>query len=255
MSSKPEPRGRAVPSLPAKPIGALATGLVMLWRDRFASLAAVVLVLMVIAALIGPALLHSAATGMNLRARIAPPFDLQRRLALILGGDSLGRGILPRIIVAAQNTMMIAASTVLLSLVIGNTLGLIAGYRGGIVGDLMMRLTDILRRGGCRADADHRPHPDHHRHAGFRHCDAGRRKPVLAGSGRSGARGHLGRHGGRGGQLLAQRLVAGLLAGPRDHAGTMSPNLLSNWLRVATDPVQRWRLEPKETRQCLMQPC
>ncbi len=124
--------------------GALATALAMLWRDKFATLAALILIATVVAALIGPALLHDAATGMNLRARNAPPFELERGLAFILGGDSLGRGILPRIIVAAQNTMMIAASAVLLSLVVGTALGLVAGYRAGVVGDLIMRLTDIL---------------------------------------------------------------------------------------------------------------
>lgn len=124
--------------------GALATALAMLWRDKFATVAALILIATVVAALIGPALLHDAATGMNLRARNAPPFELERGLAFILGGDSLGRGILPRIIVAAQNTMMIAASAVLLSLVVGTALGLVAGYRAGVVGDLIMRLTDIL---------------------------------------------------------------------------------------------------------------
>ena len=95
-------------------------------------------------ALIGPIFLFDAATDMNLRARNAPPFDLDGGLAHILGADSLGRGLLPRIIVATQNTMLIAASTVLCSLVIGTALGLFAGYRGGVVGDVILRLTDIL---------------------------------------------------------------------------------------------------------------
>lgn len=122
----------------------LATVLSMLWRDKFATVAVVILLLTLLAALLGPAFLQDAATDMNLRARNVPPFELDRGIAYLLGGDSLGRGILPRIIVATQNTMTIAASAVLISLVIGTGLGLIAGYRGGVAGDIILRLTDIL---------------------------------------------------------------------------------------------------------------
>lgn len=124
--------------------GTAATLLAMLWRDKFAVVAVLVLIVTAIAAIVGPALFRDAAMTMNLHARNAPPFQLERGFALILGGDALGRGILPRILVATQNTMMIAAATVVLSLVIGTVLGLIAGYRGGVVGDLILRFTDVL---------------------------------------------------------------------------------------------------------------
>lgn len=139
-----DPKSDAAMRIDPPAQGRIGLLLGMLWRDKFATTAALVLVLTAIAALIGPALLFNAATDMNLRARNAPPFELERGLAHILGADSLGRGILPRIIVATQNTMMIAAAAVLISLVIGTTLGLIAGYRGGVVGDVILRLTDIL---------------------------------------------------------------------------------------------------------------
>lgn len=137
-------KGQTTMTLEPEQPGRIATLLGMLRRDKFATVAALILLVTVIAALFGPALLHDAATGMNLRARNAPPFELERGLAYILGGDSLGRGILPRIIVATQNTIMIAASTVFCSLVVGSALGLIAGYRGGAVGNVILRLTDIL---------------------------------------------------------------------------------------------------------------
>ena len=63
----------------------------------------------------------------------------------MLGGDTLGRSILARIMLGAQNTVMIAAAAVVpCSLVVGTLLGLIAGYREGFVSDLILRLTDIL---------------------------------------------------------------------------------------------------------------
>jgi len=137
-------KGQTAMSVEPPPQGRFGTLLGMLWRDKFASIAAVILLLALIAALIGPIFLSDAATDMNLRARNAPPFRLDGGLAHILGADSLGRGILPRIIVATRNTLLIAASTVVCSLVIGTALGLVAGYRGGVVGDVILRLTDIL---------------------------------------------------------------------------------------------------------------
>jgi peptide/nickel transport system permease protein len=118
--------------------------LAMLWRDKFALLAALYLVLMVAAALLGPALLEDAATRMNLRGRNAPPFTLENGWLYVLGADALGRSILARIIVAAQNTLGVAAAAVAAALLIGGTLGLLAGYRGGWLGNLILRLADTI---------------------------------------------------------------------------------------------------------------
>ena len=62
----------------------------------------------------------------------------------ILGADALGRRILPRIIVAAQNTIGVAAAAVAVAMVAGGVLGLIAGYSGGWLGTLIMRFADII---------------------------------------------------------------------------------------------------------------
>jgi len=119
-------------------------GLALLWRDKFALVAAGYLALLVLAALIGPALLGDVATGMTLRQRNAPPFTLDHGWLYVLGADALGRSILARIIVASQNTLAVAAAAVALALVVGGTLGLIAGYRGSWLGTLIMRLADIV---------------------------------------------------------------------------------------------------------------
>jgi peptide/nickel transport system permease protein len=118
--------------------------LAMLWRDKFALLSALYLVLMVAAALLGPALLGDAATRMNLRGRNAPPFTLENGWLYVLGADALGRSILARIIVAAQNTLGVAAAAVAAALLIGGALGLLAGYRGGWLGNLILRLADTI---------------------------------------------------------------------------------------------------------------
>jgi len=116
----------------------------LLWRDKFALLAALFLVLLVLGALFGPWLLGDAALAMNLKLRNAPPFAFENGWLYVLGGDALGRPILPRIIVASQNTLGIAAATVPIALLIGGTLGLLVGYAGGWIGTLIMRITDII---------------------------------------------------------------------------------------------------------------
>ena len=121
-----------------------AQALRLLWHDKFALVAACYLALVALCALFGPALLEDAATKMNLRGRNAPPFTLEQGWLYVLGADALGRSILARLVVAAQNTIAVAAAAVAVAMTVGGVLGLIAGYGGGFVGNLIMRLADII---------------------------------------------------------------------------------------------------------------
>src|SRR5690606_19336090 len=116
----------------------------MLWRDKFAFVSAVVLLIIMAFAIFGPAFLGDLATSQNLRGRNSPPFDLSRGWMFVLGGDSLGRPILARLVVAAQSTMAVAAGAVAMSLVVGAIFGLIAGYVGKTASQIIMRLADVI---------------------------------------------------------------------------------------------------------------
>lgn len=118
--------------------------LAMLWRDKLAFASAIILLLIVICAIIGPVLLGDLATSQNLRGRNSPPFDLSRGWAFVLGGDSLGRPMLARLIVAAQSTMLVAAGAVACALAAGALLGLVAGYLGKSASQVIMRLADVI---------------------------------------------------------------------------------------------------------------
>jgi len=61
-----------------------------------------------------------------------------------LGLDDLGRDVLSRIFFGARVSLRVGFSVVLLASLIGVTLGAIAGYFGGIVDVIVMRLCDIL---------------------------------------------------------------------------------------------------------------
>ncbi len=116
----------------------------MLWADKLAFVAILFLMVVLLSAIFGPMFLEDMASKTNLRARNAAPFELERGFFYILGGDALGRPLLARIIVASQNTMVIAAGAVFGSLIVGSTLGLIAGYAGRWTGEVIMRLADVI---------------------------------------------------------------------------------------------------------------
>jgi peptide/nickel transport system permease protein len=118
--------------------------LAMLWRDKFALAAAIILILIVLCALIGTDLLGDVAGKQNLRGRNAPPFSLSQGWPFVLGADALGRPILPRIIVASRNTLLIAGVSVMFAMSIGASLGLIAGYTSMTASQIIMRLADVI---------------------------------------------------------------------------------------------------------------
>jgi peptide/nickel transport system permease protein len=62
----------------------------------------------------------------------------------LLGTDNLGRDILSRIIYAARTSLLVALGAVLVAGVIGVPLGLIAGYAGGKIDSVIMRVLDAI---------------------------------------------------------------------------------------------------------------
>ena len=61
----------------------------------------------------------------------------------LLGTDSLGRDLLARIVVGARWSLLVAVAGTVISLLVGVTLGIVAGYFGGWIEWVQMRLVDI----------------------------------------------------------------------------------------------------------------
>ncbi len=116
----------------------------MLLADKFALCAAIFLLVVLILAIVGPSWLGELATKQNLRGRNAAPFDWERGWVWWMGADALGRPLLARIIVATQNTLMVAAGAVALSATVGTFLGLVAGFSSPRVNQVIMRLADVI---------------------------------------------------------------------------------------------------------------
>ena len=61
-----------------------------------------------------------------------------------LGADSGGRDILGQLIIGARNSIIIGVTVTVLTSGIGIVVGLVAGYYGGVIDDLIMRLIDFI---------------------------------------------------------------------------------------------------------------
>ncbi len=61
-----------------------------------------------------------------------------------LGTDELGRDVLSRVLVAVQASMRVAVISVTFAAVVGITLGVLAGYRGGWLDTVVMRIVDVM---------------------------------------------------------------------------------------------------------------
>jgi peptide/nickel transport system permease protein len=62
----------------------------------------------------------------------------------ILGTDNFGRDIFSRIMAGGRNSLLLAVCTVTGAAALGSLLGLLAGYIGGITGEIIMRFIDTL---------------------------------------------------------------------------------------------------------------
>jgi peptide/nickel transport system permease protein len=79
----------------------------------------------------------------NLLARMQPPFWYDAgNLGHILGTDNYGRDLLSRLIYGSRISILVGFSSVVLSLLLGSFTGMLAGYKGGKIEQLIMRLAD-----------------------------------------------------------------------------------------------------------------
>ena len=110
-----------------------------LLANRAATVSAVLLVLLSVAVIIGPMLLPWSYDAVDWEHIAEGPSS-----AHWLGTDQIGRDLLARLLYGGRISLMIGVVATLVSLVIGISWGAIAGYFGGKLDAVMMRIVDIL---------------------------------------------------------------------------------------------------------------
>ncbi len=100
----------------------------------------VLLLLVLIVALTAPIFFPLSPWEM-VAAPFVPPFSED----MLLGSDTLGRDIASGIAHGARVSLLIGAASALAALLIGVLVGSIAGYAGGIVDTLLMRMTELFQ--------------------------------------------------------------------------------------------------------------
>src|SRR3954451_16848895 len=92
----------------------------------------------VLVALLGPMLVHADPFAQDLTHRLSPPFWLGGDDAHPLGTDQLGRDYLARLVYGARISLLIGVIAALTSGLIGTTLGVLGGFFGGRVDDVVV---------------------------------------------------------------------------------------------------------------------
>lgn len=119
----------------------LISSVKLISKDLIASTALLFLIIICISALLSPLLFADANTKMNFDVRLLSP-GIEK--GHILGTDALGRDLASRILLASRNSLGISLTVVFISVPIGVSLGLIAGYFGGWIDDVIMRIVDVF---------------------------------------------------------------------------------------------------------------
>jgi peptide/nickel transport system permease protein len=100
------------------------------------------LLILIAFALAGDRLAPYDSTAQLVTARLQPPFSTSSRGFHWLGTDQLGRDVLSNIIAAARLSLIIGVTSTLSGLIIGVALGMLAGFYGGTIDRMVMRLSE-----------------------------------------------------------------------------------------------------------------
>ena len=110
-----------------------------LFKNKAAVAGAIVLLVLIVLAAFAPWIAPYPYAYQNLDLGASPPSSVH-----LLGTDVLGRDLLSRILYGARISLLVGFIATTVALIIGVSWGIIAGYAGGKIDSVMMRIVDIL---------------------------------------------------------------------------------------------------------------
>lgn len=114
-------------------------------QNKGALFGCAIIVLFILIAIFAPWLAPHDPTKIYEGKYLMPPFWQDGHVSdFILGTDDLGRDLLSRLIYGARISVGVGFLVTVFSLIAGTLIGLLAGYRGGMVDSIIMRIMDIL---------------------------------------------------------------------------------------------------------------
>lgn len=108
-------------------------------RNTSLVIGALITLFIILCAVFAPYVATHGVEQMDMRNRFAGP-----TLEHILGTDNFGRDLWSRLVFGARVSLTIAIISVVCSALIGTVVGLVAGYFGGWVDQVLMRITDVF---------------------------------------------------------------------------------------------------------------
>jgi peptide/nickel transport system permease protein len=125
------------PEIESPPAGSATS---IIWRrfrnHRAALIGSTVLLLMILAILLAPLSPYDPQAS-DMSAQLQPPSQNH-----LMGTDPLGRDVLTRVLYGGRISLSVGLMVMVITLVIGVPVGALAGYFGGWLDDLLMRITD-----------------------------------------------------------------------------------------------------------------
>lgn len=114
-------------------------------RNPFFMVGGILVLIIVLATVILPFVIKFKPNENDYSAILKSPDGFSKGLGgHILGTDELGRDVFVRLIYGGRYSLFIAATVVALQVFLGTTLGIIAGYFGGVFDMVIMRLCDVV---------------------------------------------------------------------------------------------------------------
>jgi peptide/nickel transport system permease protein len=110
-----------------------------LYRHPSSAVGATIFVVFLLMALLGPLIAPYGANEQIVEDVRQPPSADH-----LFGTDNLGRDVFSRVVLGARNVLALAGAGTLAAVILGTTIGLLSGYYGGWVDEVVMRFFDSL---------------------------------------------------------------------------------------------------------------